>query len=109
MTTVCCSSQTRPRSRQARSASPIGRVGLATAAQRVHEPAASTRAAPGLQPDRAAELWAQFDEEVRDLGAALEGVSSVRIAPVFDTLSESLRELSYANRPEESLRQRRAG
>src|SRR6201994_1435957 len=54
-------------------------------------------------------LWAQFDEAVRELGVALEGVSSVRIAQVFDKLSEALRELSYANRPEEALPQRRAG
>jgi hypothetical protein len=55
------------------------------------------------------ELWARFDEAVHELGLALEGVSSVRIAQVFDRLSESLRELSFANRPEDSLRQRRAG
>jgi hypothetical protein len=68
---------------------------------------------PELRPDfnrtGPPELWAQFDEAVRELGLALEGVSSVRIAQVFDKLSESLRELSSANRPEESLRQRRAG
>ena len=68
---------------------------------------------PELRPDfnrtGPPELWARFDESVRELGLVLEGVSSVRIAQVFDKLSESLRELSYANRPEESLRQRRAG
>ena len=68
---------------------------------------------PELRPDfnrtGPPELWARFDESVRELGLALEGVSSVRIAQVFDKLSESLRELSYANRPEEALRQRRAG
>jgi hypothetical protein len=36
-------------------------------------------------------------------------VSSVRIAQVFDKLSESLRELSSVNRAEESVRERRAG
>ena len=68
---------------------------------------------PELRPDfnrtGPPELWSRFDEAVRELGLALEGVSSVRIAQVFDKLSESLRELSSANRPDESLRQRRAG
>jgi hypothetical protein len=68
---------------------------------------------PELRPDfnrtGPPELWARFDQEVHELGLALEGVSSVRIAQVFDRLSESLRELSSANRPDESLRQRRAG
>ena len=58
---------------------------------------------PELRPDfnrtGPPELWARFDETVRELGLALEGVSSVRIAQVFDKLSESLRELSSANRP----------
>ena len=68
---------------------------------------------PELRPDfnrtGPPELWSQFDQAVSELGTALEGVSSVRIAQAFDKLSESLRELSYANRPDESLRQRRAG
>ena len=70
-------------------------------------------APPELRPDfnrtGPPEVWAQFDEAVHELGLALEGVSSVRIAQVFDKLSEFLRELSSANRPEESVRQRRAG
>jgi hypothetical protein len=68
---------------------------------------------PELRPDfnrtGPPELWTRFDDAARELGLALEGVSSVRIAQVFDSLSESLRELSYANRPEETVRQRRAG
>ena len=68
---------------------------------------------PELRPDfnrtGPPELWARFDDAVRELGLALEGVSSVRIAQVFDKLSDSLRELSIANRSEEAVRQRRAG
>jgi excisionase family DNA binding protein len=74
---------------------------------------ASLRPPPELGPDfnrpGPAELWDRFDDTVRDLGVALEGISSVRIAQVFERLSESLRELSYANRPQESKRRRRAG
>ena len=74
---------------------------------------ASLQPPPELRPDfnrtGPPELWACLDESVCELGLALEGVSSVRIAQVFDKLSESLHELSSANRPEESLRQRRAG
>jgi hypothetical protein len=68
---------------------------------------------PELRPDfnrtGPPDLWSRFDETVRELGLALEGVSSVRIAQVFERLSECLRELSYANRPADSIRQRRAG
>lgn len=75
--------------------------------------AASLQPPPELRPDfnrtGPPELWSRFDQTVGELGRALEDVSSVRIAQVFDRLSECLRELSYANRPEESLRQRRAG
>jgi hypothetical protein len=74
---------------------------------------ASLQPPPELRPDfnrtGPPELWSRFDQTVRELGLALEDVSSVRIAQVFDRLSECLRELSYANRPEEWLRQRRAG
>jgi hypothetical protein len=74
---------------------------------------ASLQPPPELRPDfnrtGPSELWARFDETVRELGSALEGVSSVRIAQVFEKLSDCLRELAYANRQAESLRQRRAG
>lgn len=44
------------------------------------------------------QLWARFDETIRELGLALEGDSSVRIAQVFDRLSDCLRDLADANR-----------
>jgi hypothetical protein len=50
------------------------------------------------------ELWQRFDQTVHDFGLALESVSSVRVAQALDRLSECLRELSDANRPEDSLR-----
>jgi hypothetical protein len=73
---------------------------------------ASLQPPPELRPDfnrtGPTDLWSRFDATVRELGLALEGVSSVRIAQVFERLSECLRELSYANRPQD-VRQRRAG
>jgi hypothetical protein len=56
------------------------------------------------------ELWARFDATVRELGLALEGVSSVRIAQAFEKISDCLRELAYANQElETGLRRKRAG
>jgi hypothetical protein len=67
---------------------------------------------PELRPDfrrtGPPELWVRFDEGVRELGVALEGVSSIRIAQVFEKLSDCLRELAYANREDDTAaRQRR--
>ena len=67
---------------------------------------------PELSPDfnrtGPPELWARFDKDVRALGLAFEGDSSVRIAQAFDELSDCLRELAYANRELEGIA-RRAG
>jgi hypothetical protein len=63
---------------------------------------ASLQPPPELRPDfnrtGPPELWARFDEIVAGLGVALEGVSSVRIAQVFDKLSDCLTELAHVNR-----------
>ena len=63
---------------------------------------------PELRPDfnrpGPAELWQRFDQTVHDFGLALESVSSIRVAQTLDRLSECLRELSNANRPQDSLR-----
>lgn len=75
--------------------------------------AASLQPPPELRPDfnrtGPPELWSRFDQTVRELGLALEDVSSVRIAQIFDRLSDCLHELSATNRSEATLRQRRAG
>lgn len=76
--------------------------------------AASLEPPPELRPDfnrtGPPELWARFDETLRELGLALEGVSSVRIAQAFEKLSDCLRELAYANHERETgLRRQRAG
>lgn len=76
--------------------------------------AASLEPPPELRPDfnrsGPPELWARFDETVNELGLALEGVSSVRIAQVFEKLSDVLRELAYANQERETgIRRQRAG
>jgi hypothetical protein len=75
---------------------------------------ASLQPPPELRPDfnrtGPRELWGQFDNTVSELGRALEGVSSVRIAQVFDQLSHCLLELSSANRErEDDIRRRQAG
>lgn len=63
---------------------------------------------PELRPDfnrpGPPELWQRFDQTVHDFGLALESVSSIRVAQTLDRLSECLRELSNANRPQDSLR-----
>jgi hypothetical protein len=75
---------------------------------------ASLQPPPELRPDfnrtGPRELWDRFDQTVRELGLALEGVSSVRIAQVFDKLSQCLLELASANREREIvIRKQREG
>jgi hypothetical protein len=66
---------------------------------------ASLQPPPELRPDfnrtGPRELWVLFDQTVGELGLALEGLSSVRIAQVFDKLSDCLRDLALANRERE--------
>lgn len=46
-------------------------------------------------------LWDRFDEDLRALGIALEGVSAIQIAHVFEQLGDSLHALADANKAQE--------
>jgi hypothetical protein len=63
-------------------------------------PASARRPPHELLPDSGrrgpAELWAQFDDTIDQLNAALQGVSLQAIARVFGELSEIARQLSVA-------------
>jgi hypothetical protein len=74
---------------------------LANASADLHPP---LELCPDFNRPGPRELWRRFDQTVDDFGLALESVSSIRVAQALDRMSECLRELSHANRPQDSPR-----